>query len=79
MSPALIKLLFLVALLVIWKLFGKRIVAMFLVRSAAQGALKIIAALSPGQVAKLKVKRQGKDIDANITVGRRPKPQARPE
>ncbi|HET7186034.1 MAG TPA: hypothetical protein VFI82_15215 [Terriglobales bacterium] len=39
MSPALIKLLFLAALLVIWTLFGKRIVAMFLVRSASQGAL----------------------------------------
>ena len=39
MSPSLYRLLFLVALLVIWKLFGKRIIAMFLVRSAAQGAL----------------------------------------
>jgi Do/DeqQ family serine protease len=43
------------------------------------GMLNLIAALSPGQSAKLRVKRQGKDIDANITVGRRPKPQARAE
>jgi hypothetical protein len=42
MSPSFYKLLFLVALLIIWKLFGKRIIAMFLVRSAAQGALNDI-------------------------------------
>ena len=39
MSPSYYKLLFLVALLIIWKIFGKRIVALFLVRSAARGAL----------------------------------------
>ena len=39
MSPSFYKVLFLVALLIIWKLFGKRIVALLLVRSAAQGAL----------------------------------------
>jgi hypothetical protein len=42
MPPSLYKLLFLVALLIIWKLFGKRIVALVLVRSAAQGALNDI-------------------------------------
>ena len=42
--------------------------------------LNLIAALAPGNSAKMKLKRQGKDFDANITVGRRPKPQAgRPE
>jgi Do/DeqQ family serine protease len=41
--------------------------------------LNLIAALSPGSAAKMKVKRQGQDVDANVTVGRRPKPQARPE
>jgi Do/DeqQ family serine protease len=41
--------------------------------------LNVIAALSPGQPAKLKLKRQGKDVEASITVGRRPKPQARAE
>ena len=41
------------------------------------GMLNLIAALAPGQPAKLKLKRQGKDLEASITVGRRPKPQAR--
>ena len=41
--------------------------------------LNLVAALVPGQSAKLKLKRQGKDLEANITVGRRPKPQARAE
>jgi serine protease DegQ len=41
--------------------------------------LNLIAALAPGQSAKLKLKRQGQDVDATITVGRRPKPQARAE
>ncbi len=41
--------------------------------------LNLIAALVPGQPAMLKLKRQGKDLEANITVGRRPKPQARAE
>ncbi len=43
------------------------------------GMLNLIAALAPGQGARLKLKRQGKDVDASITVGRRPKPQARSE
>ena len=43
------------------------------------GMLNLIAALEPGQSAKLKLKRQGSDIDATITVGRRPKPQPRAE
>jgi Do/DeqQ family serine protease len=41
--------------------------------------LNLIAALPPGNSAKLKLKRQGKDVEANISVGRRPKPQARAE
>jgi Do/DeqQ family serine protease len=41
--------------------------------------LNMIAALAPGNSARLKLKRQGKDVEANITVGRRPKPQARAE
>jgi serine protease DegQ len=41
--------------------------------------LNLIAALPPGTSAKMKLKRQGKDFDANVTVGRRPKPQARAE
>ena len=43
------------------------------------GMLNLIAALPPGQPAKLRLKRQGQDVDATITVGRRPKPQARVE
>ena len=41
------------------------------------GMLNLIAALAPGQSAKVKLKRKGNDVDATITVGRRPKPQAR--
>jgi Do/DeqQ family serine protease len=41
--------------------------------------LNLIAALPPGNGAKMKLRRQGKDVEANITVGRRPKPQARAE
>ena len=41
------------------------------------GMLNLIAALAPGQSAKVKLKRKGSDVDATITVGRRPKPQAR--
>jgi S1-C subfamily serine protease len=43
------------------------------------GMLNRIAALAPGQSAKVKLKRQGQDVDATVTVGRRPKPQARAE
>jgi Do/DeqQ family serine protease len=43
------------------------------------GMLNLIAALAPGQAAKFRLKRQGRDVDASITVGRRPKPQARAE
>ena len=43
------------------------------------GMLNLIAALAPGQSAKVKLKRQGQEVDATVSVGRRPKPQARPE
>jgi serine protease DegQ len=39
--------------------------------------LNLIAALPPGAPAKMKLKRQGQDVDATINVGRRPKPQPR--
>jgi Do/DeqQ family serine protease len=39
--------------------------------------LNLIAALPPGKPATVRVKRSGQEIDATITVGRRPKPQAR--
>jgi len=40
--------------------------------------LNLIAALPPGKPATVRVKRGGNEVDATITVGRRPKPQARP-
>jgi Do/DeqQ family serine protease len=43
------------------------------------GMLNLIAALEPGQSARMKLKRQGQDVDATVTVGRRPKPQPRAE
>jgi len=43
------------------------------------GMLNLIAALAPGQPAKVKLKRHGQNVDTTITVGRRPKPQARVE
>src|SRR4051794_9232329 len=41
--------------------------------------LNLVAALPPGGSAKLKLKRQNQDIQATVAVGRRPKPQERPE
>jgi S1-C subfamily serine protease len=39
--------------------------------------LNRVAALEPGSPAKMKLRRQDKEVEATITVGRRPKPQAR--
>jgi len=39
--------------------------------------LNVIAALVPGEPAKVKLKRQGKDVEATVNVGRRPRPQPR--
>ena len=36
--------------------------------------LNLIAALAPGKPARVKLKRQEKELDATVTVGRRPKP-----
>ncbi len=41
--------------------------------------LNLIAALPPGSSARMKLRRQERDIEAEISVGRRPKPQARAE
>jgi Do/DeqQ family serine protease len=43
-----------------------------------QSVLNVMAALAPGSSAKLKLRRQGQDLELAVTVGRRPKPQARP-
>ena len=41
--------------------------------------LNLVAALAPGRSAKVKLKRKGQDVEASISVGRRPRPQARAE
>jgi serine protease DegQ len=41
--------------------------------------LNLVAALAPGASTKVRLKRGGHDVDASVTVGRRPKPQARAE
>ena len=41
--------------------------------------LNHVAALAPGSQAKMKLRRKEKEVDAAITVGRRPKPPARVE
>jgi serine protease DegQ len=41
--------------------------------------LNLIAALPPGAPARMKLRRQGQDVEATINVGRRPKPQPRAE
>jgi serine protease DegQ len=38
--------------------------------------LNLVAALAPGASATMKLKRNGQDVEASVTVGRRPKPQA---
>jgi serine protease DegQ len=37
--------------------------------------LNLIAALQPGAPSKMKLRRQGQDVEATVNVGRRPKPQ----
>jgi len=45
----------------------------------ATAMLNVIAALVPGEPATMKLKRQGKDVEATVNVGRRPRPQPRAE
>jgi len=44
-----------------------------------QGVLNLITSIAPGSEAKLKMKRKGQDLELAVTVGRRPKQQAKPE
>ncbi|HLX80081.1 MAG TPA: Do family serine endopeptidase [Burkholderiales bacterium] len=44
-----------------------------------QGVLTQVTGIAPGNAARLKLKRKGQDMELEITVGRRPKPQARAE
>jgi len=41
--------------------------------------LNLVAALAPGSKTTVKLKRRGRDVEAELVVGRRPKPQARAE
>ncbi len=43
----------------------------------ATSMLNVIAALVPGEPARMKLKRQGQDVEATVSVGRRPRPQPR--
>lgn len=40
----------------------------------AQAMLGMVATLEPGKVARLKLRRAGQDITADVTIGKRPKP-----
>jgi hypothetical protein len=39
--------------------------------------LNLVAALQPGAAVKLAIRRQAQVLEVSVTVGRRPKPQAR--
>jgi serine protease DegQ len=45
--------------------------------SGPQSMLNLVAALQPGSSAKMKLRRQAQALEVSVTVGRRPKPQAR--
>ncbi len=47
--------------------------------SDPQGTVNVVTGIPPGNAAKLLVKRKGQDLELTVTVGRRPKPQARAE
>jgi Do/DeqQ family serine protease len=44
-----------------------------------QGVLNAVTTIAPGASARVKLKRKGQDVELPVTVGRRPKQQARPE
>jgi Do/DeqQ family serine protease len=44
-----------------------------------QGVLNVVTTLAPGSAAKVRLKRRGQDVELPLTVGRRPKQQARQE
>jgi len=47
--------------------------------SDPRGAVDIVTGIAPGSAAKLLMKRKGQDMELTVTIGRRPKPQARAE
>jgi len=44
-----------------------------------QATVSAVTGIAPGNATKLRVKRKGQDMELSVTVGRRPKPQARAE
>jgi S1-C subfamily serine protease len=44
-----------------------------------QSVLNAVTSIAPGRAATMKIKRKGQDLELAVTVGRRPKPPARPE
>jgi Do/DeqQ family serine protease len=44
-----------------------------------QSVLNAVTSIAPGSAATMKIKRKGQDLELAVTVGRRPKPPARPE
>jgi serine protease DegQ len=44
-----------------------------------QGVLNLVTGIAPGAAARMKMKRKGQDLELAVTIGRRPKQQARPE
>ena len=44
-----------------------------------QSVLNAVTGIAPGSAATMKIKRKGQDLELAVTVGRRPKPPARPE
>jgi Do/DeqQ family serine protease len=44
-----------------------------------QSVLNVVTGIAPGSATRLKLKRKGQDMELEVTIGRRPKPQARAE
>jgi serine protease DegQ len=44
-----------------------------------QGVLNTVTVIAPGSAAKVKLKRKGRDLELPVTIGRRPRQQARAE
>ncbi len=44
-----------------------------------QGVLNLVTSIAPGSAARMKMKRKGQDVELAVTIGRRPKQQAKPE
>jgi S1-C subfamily serine protease len=47
--------------------------------SDPQGVLNLVTGIAPGSAARMKMKRKGQDVELAVTIGRRPKQQAKPE